>query len=273
MSRCVQDDPHIMQHFIYTMNDPIYRNDIMKYHLVHSHKTKTHQWMGTWVLSQKSDSLFFKETDPLFGKQKFTGKNLSFFLQSVQNKFEKYPVSMFTVCLVYDEYLVHYVSFIYLSSEKQLISFDPGVDIYPHGQKTIVPLLQAEFRDLGLINTKKSENRLGYCHNIRWKARGLQFTGVENHPDAFCQSWTIFFMIRFLYSDGGEDQYETIKQFVHDWCNIRPHRRAVMLTERFIIPSLLYFPKILKHLKQMTHYKDSAVLMHKIISPTQKCIT
>lgn len=268
MSPCGQDDPHIMQNFIYTMNDPIYRNDIMKYHLSHSHKTQTHRWLGTWVLYEKSGNLIFKETDPLFQKQSFTGKNLSQVLQrSIIDKIKKYPVSMFTVCLVYDEYLVHYVAFIYLQSEKQLISFDPGVDIYHHGQKTIVPIVQKMFLDHGLIN-KKSDHRLGYCHNIRWKTRGLQFTGVEDVPDAFCQSWTIFFLIRFLYSDGTN----SAKQFVHNWCKIRPDRRAVMLTERFIIPSLLYFPKILKNLKQMTSYKDPAMLMHKIISPGQKCL-
>ena len=170
---------------------------------------------------------------------------------------------MFTVCLVYDEHLVHYVAFLYVSKERRLISFDPGVQIYLHGQKTIVPRIEKYFMSEDLID---SDVRLGHCHQFRWKGKrmGVQYTGLEDRPDAFCQTWTIFFLVRFLYSKS--HRVDDIHRFVREWCKILPKNRAVMLTEQFIIPTLMYFPRVLKDLKTMTDHEDQTVLMNKIMT-------
>ena len=271
------DDPHIMQNFIYTMNDYNIRNKIMKYHIKNANKSDSHQWLGTWTLYQnKNNKFLFKDVDPLFSSIKIsTDTPFPDFLSKMKKKLSLYPVSVFTVCLVYDQYLVHFVSFIYLSKEKLLISFDSGIEIYHHGQDTIVPYIQTQFKKYSLTNNNHYPN-LGRCKHFRWKGKymGLQFTGMEESPDAFCQSWTIYFLVRFLYSGfsiSHKQHLQTLFQFVNDWCKINPKKRAMMLTENFIIPVLLFFPDVLKHLKKLTSYNDNAVLIHHIITPAQKC--
>lgn len=245
------DQTFIMQNFIYVMNEDRNRDQIMRYHIHRSNQKKSHAWMGTWVVREHKDGLAED------------GVDLSTRISRAKRKMEKTPITMFTVCLVYEEHLVHYVAFLYVSEARRLISFDPGVQIYLHGQKTIVPRIEKYFRNQGLID---SDVRLGSCHQFRWKGKrmGVQFTGLKDRPDAFCQTWTIYFLVRFLHSRSMKVDH--IRAFVREWCKIIPKKRAVMLTEEFIIPTLMYFPRILKDLKTMTDHNDPNVLMTKIIT-------
>lgn len=264
---CIEND-HLLQQFIYTMNEYRFRTMIMNHHLKHSHSS--HKWCGTWTVQLNNNDLVFRDMDPLFKSKLRTNISIHDFIKHYKSKwFKKEGLTLFTVCLVYEGNLVHYVAFIYSPLDKTLISFDPGVSLYHHGQETIVPKVTEAFRANGLILDKNEV--LGSCKVYRWKGRrmGVQFDGQkqrERPADAFCQTWTLFFLIRYLYTH----RYN-FNDFVQSWCSIPPKQRRFFLLSNFIIPTLLYFPKIIHHLKKSSQYKSHAQIMQQIIQPTESC--
>jgi hypothetical protein len=231
------------------MNDFRVRNEILQYHLSQSKKQHMYTWMGTWVVRRHEDNeLWFEDFDPhLFRRQKKI--SVIQFLSSTKKKWIKTTQSsVFTVCLLYDVTSVHYVTFVYDPKHRRLLSFDPGVELYHHGQKTIVPMIRNIFASLDMI--EKTRN-IGTCHSYRFqkKSFGIQFNGNIHHvlpADAFCQSWTLFFLIRLFYQNDNN-----IDSFVTNWCRIKPRRREMFLSSQFLLPTLLYFPRINKRFETM----------------------
>jgi len=263
---------NLLQSFIYAANDSDDRRDIINYYIGVNNKQDTHQWLGTWHLSYSGPSLTQKQkqqktirkceqnltkvSEPVVEMPVFDESIDQFVAQNMETLQQK-PFSLFTVCVSYDGNSVHFVSYVYERDAKKLASFDPGVEVYHHGQKTIVPCIRMAFHKAGLISKQRQqqlkqqdyEYDLGRCTDFTFcgKNWGIQYNGnhASNHPmDAFCQSWTLFFLIRTLYS---EQEYS----FVNKWCKISPNQREFLIIIYFIIPSLNHFENFRNHYIQL----------------------
>jgi len=249
----------ILQSFIHAMNYTKARNDIINYYLKLS--DADFNWLGTWIVSlhDSENSLKFDQAVQGFSSNAKTPHD--FVKQNIVSLRAKKTV--FTVCLVYESNLVHYVAFVYDPVQKKLVSFDPGVELYHHGQKTIVPQIRNIFFQHGLIGNQQGgqlQQNLGRCSDFRFcgKTWGPQYNG--NHKtslpaDAFCQSWTIFFILRVLIAQ--DDKYD----FVRDWCKIPPTQREFLIITYFMIPNLTQFSSLRnKYMSYLGHYTFSQIL-------------
>lgn len=272
MTRCsqLQRNSGLLQSFIHLMNDFETRNEVMSYHIRHSKNTSSCQWWGTCVVRLENGTLRIVDPDPLW-KCRTVPSTLEDFIGTKRSKLGKYNGTIiFTVCLLYDTHSVHYVSFVY--SNRVLLSFDPGVELYPHGQKTIVPLVHAAFKAHHLVD---SHSIHGACSDFvfRKKKHGVQFNGmIENTlpADAFCQSWTLFFLIRMLYLP--QRSMEQVRNFLRDWCAIPPTEREYFITSFFILPTLTYFPKINdRYLTMLPPGHRKLEAMEQIFAPLERC--
>jgi len=265
-------DGGLLQNFIYLMNDFSTRNEIMAYHLRHTNNTKRCRWMGTWVVRKKGGDLYLEGApDPVL-KQPIRNSSITALIQKHKKKFKESVFVFFTVCILYETNLVHYVSFMYDSSQKRLLSFDPGVELYHQGQDTIVPLVQKAFEAHGLI---QGHSILGACseHRFKNKKYGVQYNGKNKNTlpaDAFCQSWTLFFFVRVMYIP--EVTMDRVHEFVGEWCKIPPSKREHFITSFFIIPVLTYFPNIAKRYEeQRNDGLNNVRAVERIFAPVERC--
>ena len=185
--------------------------------------------------------------------------------ESLKSAFEKTISSsvvmdyMFTICLVYEENKVHFVSFVYETTPPRLVSFDSGSELYLVGERVIVPILRKIFENSGLIpSTQKAKHHIGICKKrYFFKKYGIQFSG-ENPlyrtlpADAFCQSWSLFFLVEWVrHHHKTRTNYSTTGKsmnggFVRQWCKIQPTEREWFLISHFFIPLLSYNPYLHK---------------------------
>lgn len=233
-----------LQNFIYLINEPNIRNNIINKNI----KTNTlitsqsnTKWSGTLFVVGDKNNLFLTK----YNSKEYNNTPLTTFFQRNKKKFftnSKNEKILFTVCYSYTNYKVHFVSFIYQNNT--LIHFDPGVSLYNHGQKTIVPSIANIYKNVYKVN-KNFE--LGKCNYFKYKKRkmGIQFNDNNTifPADAFCQSWTLFFLIRATIAD----EYS----FIENWCQIKPSQREIFLISNFILPFLYnnpsYHNKIIKN--------------------------
>ena len=221
-------DTDWLQSLIYTMNEVPIRNQIVRNALRESLSSQRpkYRWKGTWTFELLPDNSL-RMRDP----------SCSLFHEFLQSRWKcKTPViSLFTVCLVYDGNRVHYVAFVYRSDDQTLLSFDPGVGLYPHGQRTIVPYIRNTFSQLKWVSASRD---VGRCHDFTFcgKRWGIQYNGDYTYSfpaDAFCQTWTLFFVTRMVIQDDTSDV-----SFVDTWCKIHPPRREEFLLLSFVLPEL-----------------------------------
>lgn len=225
-----------LQPFIYTMNDERVRNKLI-HQAIQLSPSSTYRWIGTWTIEMdSSQQLRFRDSKKPFEQYV---KRLSF---------ENDKIYLFTVCLVYEGNKVHYVAFIYSPQLKQLLSFDPGVELYHHGQKTIVPYIRKTFYHCNWIesNQLKQRQNVGTCQDYSFcgKKWGIQYNADHRTSlpaDAFCQTWTIFFLTRFMLQRSPMDM-----SFIHQWCKVHPNRRELFLLNFFILPQLKCCPSLEK---------------------------
>lgn len=241
-----------LQEFIYFMNDTKVRDEIISKRL--STLQSNAHWLGSWNVQGEKYNLTFLQTPSVFSS---SSKHKS--VQTMlQKKFPRYKNGqyMFTICYHYEDRKVHYVSFIYDANRKKLQHFDPGISLYLHGQETLVPSVYNIFKSIGLIH--KSQE-LGKCiHQTKWKGKtmGIQFDGntkLKLPADAFCQTWTVFFLIRIMIND-----FES-EDFVRKWCSIRPKRREAFLISSFILPLLLEYPRFYKQICNKIDSQDNFI--------------
>jgi len=259
--------PHIeqyLQSFIYTMNDPRIRTHIIQRAIRQSSSPHSssprYRWIGSWTvafseddgLSDKATTIKKKNRDKKKRKELVVvsdrkRRTLSQFIadkrwssSSLSSSLSE--ILLFTVCFLYEENRVHYVSFLYLSEAKRLISFDPGWELYHHGQQTVVPYVQDVFQQRGLLSgtTARSDSlstKMGRCSNFSFcgKYWGIQYNGTPSSlpADAFCQTWTLFFFTRYLLQSQSLDF-----SFLQKWCAIHPSRREFFIISCFILPLL-----------------------------------
>lgn len=226
-----------LQNFIYLMNDTQIRDKIVQ-NCIKKNKLNSCKWLGTIVLSGLVNKL---NVDSWNNKR--IGKSLKSFLEK-DLKWQKTKTYFFTVMYTYEQFKVHYLSYIYEPKFKKLTHFDPGISLYEHGQKTVVPSMNKAFCSLKLIDKKSQE--IGVCNSFRWKGKkmGIQFNNLNDFfpADAFCQTWTVFFFIRYCHSSFDFE-------FLKSWCNLKPEKRELFLISNFILPFLNENPKYYKLLQ------------------------
>jgi len=227
-----QDDAHIsylLQSLIYTMNEESVRNELIQNCIRVSSSSYPCKWLGTWTIEyDKKKEMRIRSTQ----------KTMNEFVKSLS--FQSNTIYLFTVCFVYEGNRVHYVAFIYYPSLKKLVSFDPGVELYHHGQMTIVPHIRNVFYEHRLIsnNVINRQQNIGKCLEFSFcgKKWGIQYNANHTHSlpaDAFCQTWTLFFLTRWILQLDPMDL-----SFVGNWCKIHPTRRELFLLSFFILPQL-----------------------------------
>lgn len=220
-----------LQTFIHCLNKDCVRTSLINQYIT-SNEYNDIEWLGTWyVHNVNNKTLEISQSSNFFPR---ISEELYTALSKRKNKLvrgKRYKT--FTVCIIYEINKVHYVAFVYDKKEKELISFDPGIELYFHGIKTIIPSIRNIFKKLDLI--KKKGKIIGSCNDflLAGKQAGIQYNGKKytNLPaDAFCQTWTLFFICKLI----------SIRKisFVNDWCKIPPKYRENYLLASFIIPIL-----------------------------------
>jgi len=224
---------NILQSFIYTMNDEKIREELIKTCIKNCNENKEWKWSGTWTVICKNNNLLMRETNECI-------KN---FIKKKKFNSNVYRNCMFTVCIIYEIHLVHYVSFVYNYETKKLNSFDPGIELYVKGRDTVLPLIRKAFYELNLIEKMDiiDDENMGVCNNFKFKGKnvGIQYNNNSKmilKADSFCQTWTIYFLIRLMI---GEKDYS----FINNWCEINPMERERYLMAFFILPQLMYGSK------------------------------
>lgn len=272
--QCLKEDPNIsmfLQNWIYCLNGDKERN-----HVIKSHLAKDMEWLGTWYVKDANEyknhppNLVISQASGFIGKN--INKPLSDVLQARRKKItdvSKKPVKVFTVCIFYEVHLVHYVSFVYDAKKKTLTSFDPGVELYLHGMQTIVPCLRKIFYDLYFTKVpmlKQDAFTIGRCDYTFNKRKGVQYNGKNNlklPADAFCQTWTLFFLARY--------SMDRDASFVKVWCNINPFQRESYVLSAFIIPTIEKSPTIANAYFKMVG-NDPKKVMGVLVNYSTKCL-
>lgn len=244
--RCLSQDPNIsryLQEFIYCLNDERHRDTVIRRAI-----KSDMQWLGTWYVRNLHDQHPRKPPALVIAsKSRFCPTvgapladviraNISVF--AVKDDDTIYRYKCFTVCILYQTNLVHYVAFVFDVRHRSLLSFDPGVELYQRGLKTVIPALRKIFFTLGLCTApmlKQDALTVGRCDmKFHGKRFGVQYNGRIHRDlpaDAFCQTWTLFFLVRLHASRDAS--------FVQkEWCKIDPFQREAYLLVTFIIPLL-----------------------------------
>lgn len=280
----------MLQYLIYLMNDNTLRRDIMQYYINYLELNELYKWCGTLnlILNKSNHQIVVSKRDleeSSFGQfqyeklqqvqQQFNFqfndldyKKLYQLVKTNKSKFTEKDHNLFTVVLVYDGHACHYVSFIYQKMKRVLITFDSGILLYPRGQDTIVPMLRKVFIQLNLIDSKDETDDtnnydLGRCvQKYCGKQYGIQFNGETNRKlpaDAFCQSWTIFFLYRYMVAQGDLG-------FIKDWCRVPPKDRECFVLTFFLIPTLLKFERAkYKYLSSLKDIIDEGITFNEVI--------
>ena len=258
MSACEYSyDYGFLQNFIYFMNLPTIRNEIIKKFYKDQPSVK---WWGTFYVSGPKNKLLVTNHDDTNIQQ-----SLSKFFPGFANNLKNNKINIYTICYQYENNQVHYITDVYDNKEKSIYHFDPGVSLYEHGQKTIIPSWEKQYKTSGLVKTSKN---LGECHSFLWRGKkmGVQYDGSSSDfpADAFCQTWTIFFLYRLSFN---LSQYD----FVKNWCRIKPGKRKAFLISNFIIPFLTQNKKYYKKVLQIGKLSKNIPYMDILFQTVEKC--
>lgn len=231
-----------LQYFIYYMNDPNVRNAVVEKFF---RNQKQFKWWGTFYLSGTPQKMVVQRNNDAVVMEP-----LHDFFDSFQKKLRNNKINIYTLCYEYDGNRVHYISDLYDATKKQLIHFDPGISLYDHGQKTIIPTWEKQYRKYKLVGKSKE---IGTCNTFRWRGKktGVQYDKSDSFfpADSFCQTWTIFFFYRLSLAPHD-------LSFVTRWCKIPPPKRKLFLLCNFILPFLIHKKK---------YYRDICKMMGKKI--------
>lgn len=145
----------------------------------------------------------------------------------------KAKIFLFTVAYIYQDHNVHYVAFALDTNKSRLVCFDPGDDLYLYGKLKIIPRIVNDMRKCQIIKRVTDVKLVAKCEGSMF---GIQYDGRSARKtvlpaDAFCQSWTIYFLKMYVEHNGSTS-------FFKDWCKIEPSLRQLFLLESFIIPTI-----------------------------------
>lgn len=252
-NRCtiVNDKLHNLgQYIIYFFNKLPTRSNVIQQTIKKDKKENVFSYFGTWYVEGKKNKLTFttpydSELHPNL-ESLSTTLNVQDFVNTFKDKFKMKQKIVFTVCYCYKENSVHFVSFIYDSSNKQLYHFDPGINLYPEGQSVLVPSIVNCFIKASLI-PKRNHTEIGkqcprYIYKLKEEQIGIQYNGESK--DAFCQCWTLCFLV---------DEIHKFDKSIKNYCRIKPPNRTLYLFQQFIIPFLesdpSYMEKIIEEFR------------------------
>lgn len=227
------------QHIIYYFNDLDVRNYVINSHITKLKKQDKFCNFGTINMKNKENGDIilcddydiktwrkFKKSKKI---QNYYDKNINDFFHEMRDVFLLKPKTVFTVCLHYNQVSVHYVSFIYDRRTKELISFDPGVHVYPEGQDVIVPTIKNVFENIKLLKKNTELGNTCYQHRYFFENEPIGIQYNSETKDAFCQNWTLYFLVEQIKSHN----------IIRRVCRIHPANREIHLFRDFIIPMLL----------------------------------
>lgn len=222
-----------LQQFIYDMNSSNLRTKIINKCLSKYDTNKKYLWVGTIRL---------KEYDP----KKQNDLKMSKLMSRMSNKEKNY---LMTISYVYEGNKIHYISVIYLPEKARVIIFDPGFNLYPVGKDILIPLVKKTF--------KTNPNKILFFNKTACKKSdyGIQLNKRYSNkivPDAFCQSWTLFFLQCFV-------RHEQDIAFFDTWCELRLNVRDHYLTQNFILPT------ILQNVQLERKYKEMVIELEKVL--------
>lgn len=222
-----------LQQFIYDMNSSNLRTKIMNKCLSKYDVHKKYLWLGTIRL---------KEYDP----KKQNDFKMNKLMLRMNNNDKNY---LMTISYVYEGNKIHYISVIYLSEKARVIIFDPGFNLYDVGKNVLIPLVKRTF--------KMNPNKILFFNKTACKKSqyGIQLHKKYSNkvvPDAFCQSWTLFFLQCFVH-------HEQDIAFFESWCELRLNVRDLYLIQNFVIPI------ILQNIQLQRKYKEMIVELEKVL--------
>lgn len=165
---------------------------------------------------------------------------------------------LWTVNFLYGDYNVHFVSFVFYTTTKRLLSFDSGYNLYLPGQQVVVPGVMTALTQSKLFPNRvrhDGHRSFGLCPQFHYDEHfGIQYDGADptlpSRPaDAFCQSWSLFFLLEYIYHKGNLSFYE-------HWCKIDPLSRETFIIHRFFIPVFLLFPALWLAFRRAIHHLE-----------------
>lgn len=222
-----------LQEFIYSMNKLSVRNSIMNKSVQKEDKNLLYKWYGTVFLNDRMS--------PKMIQKKMSSK-----------KFDVSKIILITYAYEYEQNKIHYVSVVCDMKAKQLIIFDPGYNTYIVGKTVLIPTIKNFFSTFShklIVLEKKA------CFGNKYGIQRRRFTRGIMTTDAFCQSWTLYFLQSYL------QHYQDLS-FFDDWCSIHPKYREPFLIQNFILPNIqnnkLLYPI----------YKDLGVSLEKYLINT-----
>ena len=247
---------NIGQYIIFFMNRVDIRGKIIKEMIRKERKKKIFQYCGTWYVEGKKNKLKFTDPDddniPFDRTSKYL--NVNRFMKTCRETFCSEKKILFTVVYCYEEGNVHFVAFIYDPMDRTLKHFDPGIHLYPVGQNIIVPSIHKAFYDAKLVDKKnvKSDDEIGkdckkFIYGLKDRELGIQYNGVNK--DAFCQSWTLQWLL---------DNIQKYNKSIKKYCIVKPKNRVLYLFQHFIIPLMEDHPNYLKNI--IKEYKEDKEL-------------
>ena len=236
------------QYIIYFFNKLPIRKKVIDDAISKYNKKRKFVYFGTWYLHGHKNKLKFRKPydkvlQNVFSQSLNSTKTFLSFIKENKEKFKIKKKILFSIAYCYSEYSIHFISFIFDPERKKLIHFDPGVRLYKEGQDILVPSVINVFKKTNLI---KSHIELGktctkYIYNLKKEQIGIQFNGKSR--DAYCQSWTLCFLIH---------EIKHYDESMETFCRLKPVNRKLYLYKDFIIPFLeknrKYMQTILKML-------------------------
>lgn len=204
----------LLQNLIYLFNEDHVRDSIM-----------------TRVLKNNKSRFVWKGTIMIHKEQSFQ--------EYRKWRLSKDKLYLFSVGYVYRGNSVHYVGFILDPGRKRLLCFDPGYNLYLYGSHKIIPMVVNELKEKKIISNqillKTKCPKKYYQENY-----GIQYNGKSPYKillpaDAFCQTWTLYFLWSFV-------KLEEDTKFFENWCKIRPSLREFFILQSFILPNLEFIP-------------------------------
>lgn len=261
------------QYIIYHFNELPVRNQIINDALKKYEKTNKFTNFGTINIRKENGEMILTEDYDVDSWKKIDvqykpKQNFNDFIEKNKKVFEKKTKTIFTVCYHYNQANVHFVSFIYDKNRRELISFDPGVDVYPEGQDEIVPALIKAFKKAKLMKETVELGKTCYKHRYIFKNEPVGIQYNNQTKDAFCQTWTLFFLVHQI------QQHKIVRKI----CKIHPANREIFLFQDFIIPILKEKSKYVQQICRNIFYStfeifDEKVVLNDLISYSKLCKT
>lgn len=203
-----------LQQYIYDMNIVSLRTRIIN-SVIRNYQNRGNNFIWLGSLKFHESELINSRTRVLNRlKQKIMERSKSIFL--------------LTCSYVYQENSIHYISIIYDQTLDQVVIFDSGYNLYQVGKNVLIPMMKDFFNSLSTnVSIKKKTTCVASNYGVQLKL----LTKSLSRPDAFCQSWSLYFIISYIRNGRNLSFFEA-------WCSLKPKQRERFLYQNFIIPTI-----------------------------------